>query len=53
MGLEAVWQQGVYTCYQVWVWLRYQASVHPFLFLGALVVIVSAWLLYKAEAKIK
>ena len=26
MGLDAVWQQGAYTGYQVWVWLRYEAS---------------------------
>jgi hypothetical protein len=53
MGLEAVWQQIDLSSYQLWVWLRYQASVHPFLFLGALIVIVSAWLLYRAEVKIK
>jgi len=53
MGLEAVWQQGAQTCYQVWVWLKYEAGAHPVLFLGALIVIVSAWLLYKADAKIK
>jgi hypothetical protein len=51
MGLEAVWQQAVYTCYQVWVWLRYEVSVHPFIFLGVVVVIVSAIIMYKAEVR--
>ena len=53
MGLDAVWQQFVYIGYQVWVWLRYEASLHPFLFLGIVIVIVSAWILYKAEVRTK
>jgi drug/metabolite transporter superfamily protein YnfA len=51
MGLDAVWQQGVYVCYQVWVWLKYEASLHPFLFLGVVIIIISAWILYKAEVR--
>ena len=53
MGLDAVWQQCAYTGYQVWVWLRYEAGVHPFMFLGAVIVIVSAWVMYKAEVRSK
>ena len=53
MGLEAVWQQAVSIGYQVWVWLRYESGVHPFLFLGIAIVIVSAWVLYKAEVRNK
>ena len=53
MGLDAIWQQIAYTGYQVWVWLRYEASIHPFMFLGAVIVIVSAWVLYKAEVRTK
>ena len=53
MGLDAIWQQCVYTGYQVWVWLRYETGVHPFLFLGIVIVIVSAWVLYKAEVRSK
>ncbi len=49
MGLDAVWQQCAYTGYQVWVWLKYEASLYPFLFIGAVIVIVSAWILYKAD----
>jgi hypothetical protein len=51
MGLEAVWQQAVAISYPLWVWLSYEASVHPFLFLGVAVVIVSAWVLYKMEVR--
>ena len=51
MGLDALWQQCVYTGYQIWIWLSYEASVHPFLFLGVVIVIVSAWVLYKAEVR--
>lgn len=51
MGLDAVWQQVAYTGYQVWVWLRYEVSVHPFIFLGVVIVIVSAIILYKTEVR--
>jgi hypothetical protein len=51
MGLEAVWQQCVYTSYQFWLWLRYEASIHPFIFLAAVVVIISAFIMYKAEVR--
>ncbi len=53
MGLDAVWQQCAYTGYQVWVWLRDEAGVHPFLFLGAVIVIISAWVLFKSEVRSK
>jgi|WetSurMetagenome_2_1015567.scaffolds.fasta_scaffold796097_2 hypothetical protein len=39
--------------YQLWNWLIYEASVHPFLFAGTVIVIASAWLLYKSEVRIK
>ena len=51
MGLDAVWQQGAYTGYQVWVWLRDETSLH--LFLGALIIIVLAWVLFKSEVRSK
>jgi heme exporter protein D len=51
MGLEAVWQQYLSIGYQVWVWLSYEAALHPFLFLGVVIVIVSAWILYKTEVR--
>ena len=53
MDLDAVWQQGAYNVYQVWLWLRYETSLHPLLFLGAVIVIVLAWILYKAEVRTK
>jgi len=53
MGLDAVWQQCAYIATQVWAWLSYEAGAHPFLFLGIAIVIVSAWILYKAEARTK
>jgi hypothetical protein len=51
MGLEAMWQQGAYTAYQMWVWLRYESGIHPFLFLGVVMVIVLALILYKTEVR--
>ena len=51
MGLDAMWQQCAYAGYQVWVWLRYEAGVHPFIFLGVVIVIVSAFIMYKTEVR--
>jgi hypothetical protein len=51
MGLDAVWQQCAYIVYQVWVWLRYEASVHPILYVGAVIVIVLAVIMYRTEVK--
>jgi hypothetical protein len=51
MGLEAIWNQWVYAGYQVWLWLSYEASIHPFIFLAAVVVIISAFIMYKAEVR--
>jgi hypothetical protein len=53
MGLDAIWRQGTYLGYQMWSWLTYEASLHPFMFLGAVIVIVAAWILYKAEISSK
>jgi hypothetical protein len=53
MGLDAMWQKFAITSYQVWVWLKYEASLHPFLFLGAVIIIISAWVLYKSEVRSK
>ena len=51
MGLDAMWQQGAYTLYGAWLWLSYEASMHPFIFLGAVIVIISAVIMYKAEVR--
>jgi len=53
MGLDAIWQQTVYTIHQVWLWMRYEVGIHPFIFLGAVIIIISAWVLYKAEVRTK
>lgn len=53
MGLEAMWQQGVYAVYQVWLWVRYEVTIHPFIFLAAVIVIISAVIMYKAEVRDK
>ena len=29
-----MWQQIINNLYQLWIWLIYEASVHPFLFAG-------------------
>jgi hypothetical protein len=46
-------QQCISGVYQVWNWLTYELGVHPFLFGGIIVIIVSAWFLYKAEVRAK
>jgi len=51
MGLEAIWQRFAIAIYHIWIWLRYEFSLHPFLFLGIGIVIVSAWALYKMEVR--
>lgn len=51
MGLDAMWQQGTYAGYQVWAWIRYEAAMHPFIFLAAVIVIISAFIMYKAEVR--
>jgi hypothetical protein len=53
MGLDAIWQQIAITSYQLWVWLKYEASLHPFMFLGAVIVIISAWAMFKSEVRSK
>lgn len=51
MGLDAVWQQVAHAGYQMWFWLRYEVGIHPFIFLGVVIVIVSAIILYKTEVR--
>jgi hypothetical protein len=53
MGLDTIWQQATDLGFQMWYWLSYEASLHPFMFLGAVIVIVSAWFLYKADIRSK
>ena len=53
MWLDAMFQQIAHAGYQVWVWLRYEAGVHPFIFLGAVLVIAAAIILYKTEIRSK
>jgi len=53
MGLDAVWQKCAYTGYQLWLWLQYEAGMHSFIFLIAVIVIISAWVLYKTEVRSK
>jgi hypothetical protein len=53
MGFDALWRQCVYGIYEVWIWLSYEISLHPFLFSGVVIIIVSAWVLYKAEVRSK
>jgi len=48
-----MWQQCAYTGYQVWVWMRHEAGMHPFIFLAAVIVIISAIILYKSEVRTK
>jgi hypothetical protein len=51
MGLDTMWQQIAITCYQLWVWLKYEGGAHPFLAVGAVLVFVLAWAMYKTEVR--
>jgi hypothetical protein len=51
MGLDAMWQQCAYAGNQVLAWLRNEAGIHPLIFLGIVVVIVAAVILYKTEVR--
>jgi len=53
MGLEAAWQKFAITSYQLWGWMKYEASAHPYLTGGALLVLILAWTLYKMEIKVR
>ena len=46
-------QQAVNGLDQLWNWLIYEASVHPFILLGIAIIIVSAWFMYKTEVRTK
>ena len=46
-----MWNEISNICYQVWMWLSYEGGVHPFLFLGIVIIIASAWILYKTEVR--
>jgi hypothetical protein len=46
-------QQVINDLYQMWGWLIYEGSLHPFLLAGTVIVIASAWILYKAEVRTK
>lgn len=48
-----MWQEIDYASYQVWAWLRHEASIHWLIFLIAAIVIVSAVILYKTEVRNK
>jgi hypothetical protein len=51
MGLEAIWQEFAMDCYQAWVWVEYEASLHPYLTVGAILVFILAWTLFKMEVR--
>jgi len=53
MGLEAVWQNWSNAGHQVWVWVEYEAGLHPFMAVGVVIVIISALILYKTEVRDK
>ena len=35
--------------YQLWVWMRYESSLHPFMALAFVLIIILAWVLYRGE----
>ncbi len=44
-----MWEQLTFAWNQMWVWLTYEVSLHPFLFAGVIIVVVCAFILYKSE----
>jgi hypothetical protein len=53
MGLDAMWQQCAHTGYQMWGWFRYESGIHPAIFLGVVIVIVAAIIMYRTEVRNK
>ena len=53
MKLEAIWQGFTITFYQLWVWVKYEVSLHPYLAGGIILVFILAWTLYKMEIRAK
>jgi hypothetical protein len=51
MGLEAMWEKFAIACYQMWIWVKYELGVHPFLTGGIILVFILAWKLYKMEIR--
>jgi hypothetical protein len=51
MGLDSIWEKFAIDCYQVWVWVKYEASAHPYLTGGTILVFILAWTLYKMEIR--
>jgi len=53
MKLDSFWEQFTIACYQLLVWLKYEVGAYPFLAVGAVVVFVSAWVLFKSGVRSK
>jgi hypothetical protein len=53
MDLGAIWQQFAIAGYQIWVWVQYELGAHPYLIVGAAVVIILALTLYRMEVKVR
>jgi drug/metabolite transporter superfamily protein YnfA len=51
MKQNAFWEQFSIGCYQLWIWLKYEAGAHPFLAVGVVVVVIFAWAMYKTEVR--
>lgn len=51
MGLDALYQRCVYAADQLWAWLGQETGLHPAMFLGAVIVIAAAIILYKTEVR--
>ncbi len=50
MQLDILWDQFTNAFYQLWVWARYEAGLHPFMALGVALIIILAWMLYKGQS---
>jgi|GEM_PF-2243272 len=51
MDIEAMCQQLVCAGYQAWLCLSCEARLHPFMILAAVIVIISAFIMYKTEVR--
>ena len=50
MNFEVLWTQISNAFHQFWIWVRYEASLHPFMTLGVLLIIILGWVLHKGES---
>ena len=53
MSLDSIWHQFTYILYQLWVWVSSEFRSHPYIIIGALIVLFLGWKIYTVEVRTK